>query len=129
MAVDYIYADVDIDFDRGRDGDLIKDTDLNAVTNSIRNILQTSKGTRRMLPEFGASLDFFLFEPIDRLTGQKIGSAIYDEILAWEDRIVIDSIDIKADEDNYQYNIKLTYHLKGLEEMGVISIGFILQQS
>jgi len=71
MAVDYIYADVDIDFDRGRDGDLIKDTDLNAVTNSIRNILQTSKGTRRMLPEFGASLDFFLFEPIDRLTGQK----------------------------------------------------------
>lgn len=129
MATTYVYADVDISFERGKDGDLIKDTDLDAIKNSIRNILQSAKGSRRMMPTFGANLDWLLFEPIDNYTAKRIGNIMYGEIMSWEPRIVLDNINVGPDEDNCQYNVSVSFHIAGLGEAGTGNITFILQQS
>ncbi len=127
MATTYVYADVEISFERARDGDLIKDTDLEAIKNSLRNILQTQKGTRRMLPTFGANLDWMLFEPLDEITARKIGNAIVDEILSWEYRMVLDNINVEPDTDNNQYNVTVSFHIAEIGDSGVGQISFILK--
>ena len=129
MAVTYVYSDFDNSLTTQRDGDIQKDVDVEAIKNSLINILQTTKGTRRMLPEFGCNLEGFLFEPLDSITARKIGGSIVDEILTWENRMVLDNVNVFADEDNYQYNITISYHLAELGDSGMGQISFILKQS
>ena len=49
---DYMYSDVDMELTRQTDGDVQKDTDTDAVINSLNNIIATLQGGRRMIPEF-----------------------------------------------------------------------------
>lgn len=128
-ATKYVYADLNYTYDVGSDGDIKKDTDLDAIKSSIRNILSTSKGTRRMLPMFGANLDWLLFEPLDTITAKKIGETILEEIFKWEYRVVIDNVHVAMNEDAHQYNISVKYHLAGIGEAGIGTINFILKQS
>lgn len=129
MATLTMFSDLDGEYARQTDGDIMKDADHEAIKNSIRNILTTSTGTRRMLPEFGANLDELLFEPMDNYTGTKIGHLILDQIFKWEDRIIIDNLDVTGKLDLQQYNISLYYHIKGIGQLGAGTIKFILRQT
>ena len=124
-----MFSDIDIELTPQTDRDVKKNLDHEAIRNSLRNIVTTTKGTRKMLPEFGVSIERFLFEPIDVYTARKIGSAIFDEIEKWENRIVIDNIDVVANVDNAQYNVTITYYIKGLGQLGGGIVKFILKQS
>ena len=108
-----VYSDININF--GIDistKDLKKDLDINAVKNSIKNILQTKKMERRMLTEFGASLEQLLFEPIDETTAKRIGKIMIDELAYWEPRINVTNLLVVADEDNLRYDITLEYSIQ-----------------
>ena len=129
MAKYEVFSDIDITFKQQTDGDVEKNLDHDAIKNSIRNIVTTSKGARRMLPEFGASIERLLFEPIDKQTAKKIGKIFLDEIYRWENRIILDNIDVAANIDKMQYNIMISYHIKGLGQLGGGNISFILKQS
>ena len=51
-----VYADFNASCVRdSKTHDIIKDVNVEALKTSIRNILMTIPGTRRMLPEFGAN--------------------------------------------------------------------------
>ena len=52
----YNYSDIDINFILQENGDLKNSTELEAIKNSLRNIMSTLKGERRMLPEFALNL-------------------------------------------------------------------------
>ena len=82
-----------------------------------------------MLPEFGANINELLFEPMDEYTAKRIGEIMFGEISAWEYRIVIDNLNVEGDLDNYQYNITISYHIKGIGELGAGTVKFILKQS
>lgn len=108
-----VYSDTNIIF--GIDPtvkDLKKDLDINAVKNSIKNILQTKKMERRMLPEFGASLEQLLFEPIDETTAKRIGKIMIDELAYWEPRITVTNLLVVADEEGMRYDITLEYSIQ-----------------
>ncbi len=108
-----IYSDVSMAFTRNfKTSDLTKNINIDAIRNSIRNILQTKKMERRMMPEFGGNLESLLFEPIDVDTAKRIGSLMSDELTGWEPRIIVENIDVVADEDNMRYDIVLTYSIK-----------------
>ena len=94
MAQD-VYSDVDDRLYRDMTKltkDLHKDKDIEAVKNSILNVLTTKKMERRMLPEFGASLEKLLFEPIDDVTAKRIGEAMIQELKFWEPRINVNNL-------------------------------------
>jgi len=110
-----VYSDIDIELTKQTDGDITKKTDLEAVKNSLNNIINTSKGSRRMLPEFGSDIHKLLFEPLDEITAHRIGENILNAIKMWEDRIDIIGFHVHANEDNNQYECHLSFTLKGAE--------------
>jgi phage baseplate assembly protein W len=69
--------------------DILVDTDLEAVKNSIRNIFTTIPGQKVLNPTFGASLDQFLFEPVTELGANVIGNTIRDAINEYEPRVTL----------------------------------------
>jgi hypothetical protein len=113
---------------RQADGDVRRVTEYEAVKNSLRNILRTKKGSRRMLPTFGAQLERFLFEPIDEITARDIGNTILQELAGWDDRIEIININVEADYEGMQYNITVTYSIRGSSYRDVDRIIFVLKR-
>jgi hypothetical protein len=113
MATGYTYSDFDAELPKQVDGDIQKDVDVEAIKNSLQNILATRKGSRRMVPDFGSNMDALLFEPMDETTGQRIGDEIIGSIKQWDDRIVIEKVDIEAEPDTNQYTITVDYYLRG----------------
>lgn len=121
-----VYSDIDGRYIRNiQTSDLTKNIDTEAIRNSVKNILLSRKMERRMIPEFGASLDQLLFEPMDEITAKKIGSVMIEELTYWEPRIVVTGITVTMDEDNLQYDIILNYYIQSTNSQD--SLSFILQ--
>ena len=82
------------------------------VRESIRIILSTEPKERPMLPDFGAGLGVFLFEPNVPSTWQSIRDRITRALAEWEPRVVVESVEIAADPDDPQAAIaNITYRL------------------
>jgi phage baseplate assembly protein W len=67
------------------------------VRESIRVILATEPGERLFLPEFGAGLRRFLFEPNTVATRRLIQDRIAESIRRWEPRIKLESVNVEPD--------------------------------
>lgn len=64
---------------------LVNDKEL--VEQSIKIILDTPKGHRFMLPEFGSRLHELIFEPNDDVLKDLMAYFIYEAITTWEKRV------------------------------------------
>ena len=53
-------------------GFFAKKSGVDKITNSVKQLLQTEKGERIMLPTFGCNLRKFLFQPLDENTFEGI---------------------------------------------------------
>lgn len=120
----FIYSDIDMELDAFSDGDFVKDVDYDAVINSLNNIVSTVQGSRRMLPEFAQYLWELLFEPMDTATARELGQGLLEAIRTWEDRIIVEGIDIMPDYDSNEYRCVMTFSIKPIEEQQ--SVEFIL---
>jgi len=94
------------------DEGILTSTSIQAINNSIDNILFTKKGTKLGEPEFGTNIDQALFSQIDTITENILYNEIYDSLSKYEPRIIINSINIFSDADNNIYNIKIIYTVK-----------------
>lgn len=65
------------------------DTDADAISNAIRNILLTPRGTMPGKPTFGSDLYKVPFEFIDHITSNLIKNFIINALLEFEPRIRI----------------------------------------
>jgi len=128
MAKKYIYSDFDGKLERQQDGDITLDTELEAVKNSLQNILTTRKGSRRMLPEFGGTIEEMLFEPMDEITARRIANDILAAIQFWDNRIEILGIDMTVNYDAQQYEVDMVYRIKGFGPGGQDNIRLILKR-
>lgn len=121
-----VWSDIDMELTRQTDGDITRNTDINAIYNSITNIINTLQGSRRMLQPFAANLRGLLFEPIDDITAKMIAENLIGSIKYWEDRIEITGFDIEPKYDENQYNCRLMFNIIGSEE--IEEIKFILSR-
>lgn len=90
--------------------------DVDAVKQSLVNILRTRKGERLFNPEFGAQLDDLLFEPIDDITASRILAAVVQGISRWDPRLEVDygrSV-VEAVPEELRYNVTLVISIRGL---------------
>lgn len=108
-----MWTDIDINLTKQNDGDVKKCEDIEAVKNSIINIILTMQGERRMMPEFATNTYDLLFDPVDETTADSLGHNLVDAIELWDTRININNLHIVADADNHKYNIYLTFNIKG----------------
>lgn len=126
MTSTYMWSDVDDELAKDTSGDIKKDTNVDAILNSLRNIIGVEQGTRRMLQRFGSDIKSLLFEPMDDLTSRLIGQRVVDSIRYWEDRINIDSLDIEPIYDEGCYKCRLSFTIKSSDTIN--EIDFILSR-
>lgn len=84
----------------GADGRIAWSAGDDNIRDAIRIILGTERSERLRLPEFGAGLRRFLFEPNTAATRHRLKDRILRALAAWEPRIAVESVDVTADPDD-----------------------------
>jgi phage baseplate assembly protein W len=126
MATNYIYGTYsDLNQLAPLERELVYDVD--AVFQSIGNILQTEKGERFFRPEFGSELGGFLFELNDAGTAAMVEKWIVDAIERWDTRLVLDYNRTSVDQnpDKYQMDLLLAFSIVGIP--GTVSYRGVLK--
>jgi phage baseplate assembly protein W len=132
----YLYKDVHLDlienytansqkYKQQERQDFKADYDVEAVKNSIRNLLTTSPGEKILNPAYGLDFRGLLFEQVTKFRGEQLGNIITSQINVFEPRVVIDFIKIAVDEDQQQYEIDISISVPSLNLTGVSILGIL----
>lgn len=91
------------------------------IEESIRIILVTGKGERRMRPDFGCGINDLVFAPNNATTWGLIAHHVEEALGWWEPRIEVDDIDVRPDPTdtsrllvNIRYRVKATHDERSL---------------
>ena len=71
-------------------------TEIDAIKNSIKNIILTARGSLPGKPRFGSDIFKIIFAPLDPLTTTLAENYIREALREFEDRIFIKNVSIKA---------------------------------
>mgnify|MGYP005991799935 FL=1 len=85
-------------------------TEEQAVSN-LKNLLLTRKGERVFQPEFGSDVYSLLFENIDINIESKLVDTLTKDINFWLPYIVIDNVDVNANQDRNSVRIELRFRV------------------
>ena len=69
------------------------------VEQAVQIILLTSRGERVMLPEFGAGLRDFVFEPNSDATRARIAESVRKALADWEPRIDLENVEVTESDE------------------------------
>jgi phage baseplate assembly protein W len=95
-------------FDRGPNGvRMISDED--DIRSSLRILLSTTVGERRMQPKYGCNLQKLVFEPVDTTLTTYVKELIRTAILYFEPRIILDNVILEPIPLEGRIDIHLTY--------------------
>jgi Bacteriophage baseplate protein W len=107
----------------GADGRFVWSEGEANIRESITVVLKTDPGERVGVPDFGAGLGRFLFEPNNAATHARIQDAILRALTSWERRIQVEAIDIAADGDDAENALAtITYRLVATDSRERISL-------
>ena len=91
--------------------DIITDNNLDAIRNSLVNLIMTSPGQKILNPQFGISFGDLLFLPVTRDRGEVIAQTVLNAIRRFEARVDVINFDITANIELQQYDIDITYNI------------------
>jgi phage baseplate assembly protein W len=107
----------------GADGRFVWSEGEANIRESITVVLKTDPGERVGVPDFGAGLGRFLFEPNNAATHARIQDAILRALTSWERRIQVESIDIAPDPNDAENALAtITYRLVATDARERISL-------
>ena len=106
-----IFKDVSFSFIHPATGDLLLATDIQAVKNSIKNIVLTQKGTRPFFPDFGTRVNNLLFELASPITSSQIKEEITTGIEKFEKRISRFQVQVSDDHERNAYRITILFQM------------------
>ncbi len=69
----------------------------NDIDESIRIILSTARGERRMRPNFGSGIHDFVFAPNSAATWSQVAHSVEQALGWWEPRISVKEVDVRPD--------------------------------
>lgn len=106
-----IYKDVSFSFIHPATGDVLLATDIEAVKNSIKNIILTPRGTRPFFPEFGTRVSRLLFELASPITASQIRDEIVSAVEKYEKRVSTFQVRVDDDHERNAYRITATFRM------------------
>jgi phage baseplate assembly protein W len=98
------------------------DTDEEAIKNSIRNIFSIRKGDKLLNPDFGSSLEQYLFEPVSEVYARAIADDILNTLETYEPRIEVTKVTIVPKHDDNQYETYVKYRFLEIKKESILSI-------
>ncbi len=90
--------------------DLVRNTNLEAIKRSIRNLILTDKDERLMQPKIGSNIRKALFDPMTEQTASRIRQYIVETIGNYEPRAKVITVDVRADEPNHLYTVNIFFY-------------------
>lgn len=122
-----LYKDIDLTFSRNPGtGDVGKKLDINAVKQSLKNLLYTQYNERPFNPNLGSPLYRLLFQPADPITTEAIKQAIELLIQNFEPRVRLEKTDVVPRYNDNAYEITLYFTVVGIPVP--VSFSTILQR-
>lgn len=84
-----------------------------SISESIRMVLNTSKGERVMRPDYGCEINELVFAPNNSNTRSLISYYIEQALLKWETRIILESVEAEPNEfEENRIDINIKYKLR-----------------
>jgi len=111
------WKDIDLSFERKRDGDIGELNHVDAVMKSLSNIMTTIMGSRRMLSDFANNYYYLLFEPMDEITAGQLGEVFLNAIEKWEDRVIIQNVNVNPNYTMNLYEVIVTFTLRNSDQI------------
>ena len=110
-----VFSDLDLRFQQHPVyKDIVPLSDIDAVKQSVRNILFTNKGERLFQPSIGSGVFDLLFEHGDPLTFQAVRDNIKDILLSLEPRINQIQVQIEDNLDRNEINVTVNFNITGV---------------
>ena len=106
--------------------DINKHTGVNAVINSIKNLVLYNNYERPFYPEFGSNLRKLLFENVDDFTSTMIEREISEMIKLYEPRCQVNEIVARASPDENGFYVELNFFVINISDP--IRITFFLER-
>ena len=106
------YSDIDLKLkSHPSHGDISPLRDIEAVKQSVRNLILTSKYERLFNPKLGSNIKHLLFEPADHITMASIRGEIEDILKKYEPRVKVLSINVVDDSHINAYTINIKFNI------------------
>jgi len=127
-ARDKVYSDLDFAFRINPvTGDVGVKKDIEAVKQSVLNILSTNRGERPFMPDFGGNIRAYLFENVDSVTASLIEEEIKLSLANHEPRVRVLSVDVEDLSNQNAINIRLDLEIISPAN-SVITVEFIVER-
>lgn len=109
-----LYSDFDVDFlPHPVTGDLLKKTGVNAVVQSIVDLVLTNHYERPFHPEIGSNVRKLLFDLMDGVTANLISEEIKDTLANFEPRAQVLNVIVSTDDTMDGYNVTIVFQVAG----------------
>ena len=94
--------------------------DMDAITQSIENVLMTDPNERIFSPNYGSFLSGIVFERLDSNSAEKLLDAIINLVLQYETRITVISnlCSMQISQSQHSLTLKLVYFLNEYQTPG-----------
>tara|TARA_Y100000817_G_scaffold127269_1_gene99792 strand:- start:1513 stop:1914 length:402 start_codon:yes stop_codon:yes gene_type:complete len=99
-----------------------------AIVRSVRNLVETIPTERFFQPNLGTEIRDTLFENFSRQTVNIIEDQVRDTVRAFEPRVGDVGVEVLANPDNNNFEVKVLFEIRGLE-VAPQSFTFILEPS
>ena len=107
-----IYKDIALSFERNAaTKDVIVKKDVDAVKQSVRNLILTNHYERPFQPEIGSGISNLLFEPLDPITANSLTRVIGEVITNFEPRAQLISVDAQPDYNSNSYEVTINFRV------------------
>jgi len=118
-----VFKDFDLSFSKHPlTNDVATKTDVNAINQSIKSLLNTNFYERPFNPRLGSNIKKILFEPADAITIADLKQAITDTIGNYEPRVTLNSIIIDDQSERNAYFIQISYTINGQQEPVTLAV-------
>ena len=122
-----LYSDFDLSFIKHpntKDVTILRDID--AVKQSVKNLVLTAQGERPFNPLLGSDIRQLLFEPVDDFTAFDIEEQIRLTIQNHEPRVNVLGIDVSPEEDNNRFKVSINFQM--ITNLDTGSVSFYLER-
>lgn len=106
------YKDLDLNFiAHPVTGDVAKKTGVDAIVQSMKNLVLTNFYDRPFRPFIGSNTNRLLFENMDALTARLVEDTISQTIANFEPRVELLGVKAYVDNDNNGYSVKIVFRV------------------
>jgi phage baseplate assembly protein W len=107
-----LYKDIALSFEKNSNTkDIIVKKDIEAVKQSVRNLILTNHFERPFHPEIGSSVTAILFEPMSPITANILQRQIAEVIVNFEPRVKLVSVVANPNLNRNAYEVTINFYV------------------